>query len=86
MRGPDPAGMLDAIPFSPQAAASPLPRAYHWVDGSAYLNHVILVRKARKAEPPASAAPDDLPEAAFLYVGTIDDAVAKAKKMAAEAA
>ena len=32
--------------------AAPLPRAYEWVDGSAFLNHVILVRKARGAEPP----------------------------------
>jgi fumarylacetoacetate (FAA) hydrolase len=31
---------------------APLPRAYEWVDGSAYLNHVRLVRKARNAEPP----------------------------------
>src|SRR5688500_8293223 len=32
------------------ALASPLPRAYQWVDGSAYVNHVELVRKARGAE------------------------------------
>ena len=39
---------------------APLPRAYEWVDGSAYLNHVILVRKARKAEPPATLRTDPL--------------------------
>ncbi|MCA9524468.1 MAG: fumarylacetoacetate hydrolase family protein [Myxococcales bacterium] len=31
---------------------SPLPRAYEWIDGSAYINHIVLVRKARGAEPP----------------------------------
>ncbi|MCA9569266.1 MAG: fumarylacetoacetate hydrolase family protein, partial [Myxococcales bacterium] len=39
---------------------SPLPRAYEWVDGSAYLNHVRLVRKARNAEPPATLETDPL--------------------------
>lgn len=39
---------------------SPLPRAYEWVDASAYLSHVILVRKARGAEPPASLATEPL--------------------------
>jgi fumarylacetoacetate (FAA) hydrolase len=40
--------------------AAPLPRAYEWVDGSAYLNHVRLVRKARGAEPPPSLESDPL--------------------------
>ncbi|CAM2862186.1 fumarylacetoacetate hydrolase family protein [Legionella worsleiensis] len=39
--------------FSPQNCTSPLPRAYQWADGSAYVNHVELVRKARGAEMPA---------------------------------
>jgi len=39
---------------------SPLPRAYEWIDGSAYINHVVLVRKARNAEPPATLATDPL--------------------------
>jgi len=39
---------------------SPLPRAFEWVDGSAYLNHVRLVRKARNAEPPATLETDPL--------------------------
>ena len=38
----------------------PLPRAYEWLDGSAFLNHVVLVRKARGAEPPATLTTDPL--------------------------
>lgn len=41
-------------PFDPAAAAAPLPRAYHWVDGSVYLNHMELVRTARGADMPDS--------------------------------
>jgi fumarylacetoacetate (FAA) hydrolase len=40
--------------------ASPLPRAYEWVDGSAFLNHVILVRRARGADPPETLRTDPL--------------------------
>ena len=40
-------------PFDPAACAAPLPRAYQFADGSAYLNHVALVRQARGAELPA---------------------------------
>ncbi|MEY4545779.1 MAG: hypothetical protein RL685_1974 [Pseudomonadota bacterium] len=39
---------------------SPLPRAYEWIDGSAYLNHLILVRRARGAQPPAGLETDPL--------------------------
>lgn len=39
---------------------SPLPRAYAWIDGSAYINHIVLVRKARNAEPPATLETDPL--------------------------
>jgi fumarylacetoacetate (FAA) hydrolase len=39
---------------------APLPRAYEWVDGSAYLSHLILVRRARGAEPPATLETDPL--------------------------
>src|SRR5690348_8278392 len=46
--------------FIEQECASPLPRAYQWADGSAYINHVELVRKARKAEVPASFYADPL--------------------------
>ena len=40
----------DAFDFEPNDRAAPLPRAYHWADGSAYVTHVELVRKARGAE------------------------------------
>ncbi len=56
---------------SPSIAAqamAPLPRAYHWVDGSAYVNHVELVRKARGAEMPPSFWTDPL-----IYQGGSDD-------------
>ncbi len=43
-----------------QDLASPLPRAYEWVDGSAYLEHIRLVRKARGAEPPPTLESDPL--------------------------
>jgi fumarylacetoacetate (FAA) hydrolase len=47
-------GSQPSIRFHEHDAASPLPRAYQWADGSAYVNHVELVRKARNAEMPAS--------------------------------
>ena len=39
---------------------SPLPRAYEWIDGSAFINHIVLVRKARGAEPPETLETDPL--------------------------
>ena len=39
---------------------SPLPRAYEWIDASAYINHIVLVRKARGAEPPPTLREDPL--------------------------
>ncbi|WP_028110525.1 fumarylacetoacetate hydrolase family protein [Ferrimonas futtsuensis] len=57
----------DAIPFEQQACHSPLPRAFHWADGSAYVNHVELVRKARGAEMPESFWTDPL-----IYQGGSD--------------
>lgn len=53
-------GKVKAEPYDATKLAAPLPRAYEWVDGSAYLNHVILVRKARKAEPPPTLKTDPL--------------------------
>ncbi len=44
----------DAFAFDPNHLMAPLPRAYQWADGSAYVNHVALVRKARGAEMPES--------------------------------
>ena len=61
----------EAIPrkrFHEREAAAPLPRAYQWVDGSAYVNHVELVRKARGAELPESFWTDPL-----MYQGGSDD-------------
>ncbi len=53
--------------FDPNLATSPLPRAYQWADGSAYVNHVELVRKARGAEMPANFWTDPL-----MYQGGSD--------------
>jgi fumarylacetoacetate (FAA) hydrolase len=54
------AGGADGMPIDPTRLGAPLPRAYEWVDGSAFLNHVILVRKARGAEPPKTLESDPL--------------------------
>lgn len=54
-------------PFDAGQAASPLPRSYQWIDGSAYVNHVELVRKARGAEMPESFWTDPL-----MYQGGSD--------------
>ena len=56
-----------AVAFDEAACASPLPRAYQWADGSAYLVHVELVRKARGAEMPQSFWTDPL-----MYQGGSD--------------
>jgi fumarylacetoacetate (FAA) hydrolase len=45
-------GQIPAEPLDPWALAAPLPRAYEWLDGSTYLNHVRLARRARGVEPP----------------------------------
>jgi fumarylacetoacetate (FAA) hydrolase len=45
---------FETVDFDPARCAAPLPRAYQWADGSAYVNHVELVRRARGAEMPAS--------------------------------
>ena len=54
------AGRVRGDPLDPRALAPPIPRAYEWVDGSAYLNHVRLVRRARGAKPPESLETDPL--------------------------
>ena len=53
-------GAIAGVPFDEAAAAAPLPRAYQWADGSAYVNHVALVRRARGAELPDSFWHDPL--------------------------
>ena len=57
-----------AFPFDPAMCMAPLPRAYQWVDGSAYINHVELVRAARSSEVPESYYKDPL-----MYQGGSDD-------------
>jgi fumarylacetoacetate (FAA) hydrolase len=57
-----------AFAFDPRQCLAPLPRAYQWADGSAYVNHVELVRQARGAEMPESFWTDPL-----MYQGGSDD-------------
>ena len=57
-----------AFAFDPALCMAPLPRAFQWADGSAFINHVELVRKARGAEVPASFYEDPL-----MYQGGSDD-------------
>jgi fumarylacetoacetate (FAA) hydrolase len=64
-------GAVTSAPFRIDRVMAPLPRAYQWVDGSAYVNHVELVRKARGAEMPASFWTDPL-----VYQGGSDDFLA----------
>jgi fumarylacetoacetate (FAA) hydrolase len=59
--------MPDAEAFVPADAMAPLPRAFQWVDGSAYVNHVELVRRARGAEMPVEFWTDPL-----MYQGASD--------------
>jgi fumarylacetoacetate (FAA) hydrolase len=60
-------GSVPSFRFHEHECSSPLPRAYQWADGSAYVNHVELVRKARGAEMPASFWTDPL-----MYQGGSD--------------
>jgi len=62
------AGILEGLDFDPKKLKAPLPRAYQWVDGSAYVNHVELVRKARGAEMPENFWTDPL-----MYQGGSDN-------------
>ena len=57
-----------AFPFDPAQCMAPLPRAYQWADGSAYINHVELVRLARNSEVPANYYTEPL-----MYQGGSDD-------------
>ena len=54
------AGEIRAEPLDPAALSAPLPRAYEWIDGSAYLSHILLVRRARGAEPPKTLRTEPL--------------------------
>ena len=57
-----------AFPFDPKLCMAPLPRAYQWADGSAYMNHVELVRASRNSDVPANFYEDPL-----MYQGGSDD-------------
>jgi fumarylacetoacetate (FAA) hydrolase len=61
------AGRIAHQPFDAAMCAAPLPRSHGWADGSAYVNHVALVRRARGAELPASFWTDPL-----MYRGASD--------------
>jgi fumarylacetoacetate (FAA) hydrolase len=61
------AGRIAHTPFDPKACAAPLPRCFGWADGSAYVNHVALVRKARGVEVPPTFWTDPL-----MYRGASD--------------
>jgi fumarylacetoacetate (FAA) hydrolase len=64
-------GVIPRDRFHEREADAPLPRAYQWADGSAYVNHVELVRKARGAEMPTSFWTDPL-----MYQGGSDEMLA----------
>jgi fumarylacetoacetate (FAA) hydrolase len=64
-------GVIPRDRFHEREALAPLPRAYQWADGSAYVNHVQLVRKARGAEMPESFWTDPL-----MYQGASDEMLA----------
>ncbi|MET0333497.1 MAG: fumarylacetoacetate hydrolase family protein [Rhizobacter sp.] len=72
-----------AFPFDPKMCMAPLPRAYQWADGSAFINHVELVRKARNAEMPESFYTDPLmyQGGSDDFLGPTDDIVVPSEKM-----
>ena len=65
-----------SFPFDPQQVLSPLPRAYQFLDGSAYVNHVELVRRSRGVEMPQSFWTDPL-----MYQGLSDSFLAPQEAM-----
>src|SRR5215469_3244325 len=67
-----------AKPFEPSECAAPLPRAFQWADGSAYVTHVELVRKARGAEMPPSFWTDPL-----MYQGGSDSLIGPCESIVA---
>ena len=69
----------DTFVFDPARCHAPLPRAYQWADGSAYVNHVELVRKARGAQMPASFWTDPL-----MYQGGSDTFIGPCDPILAE--
>ena len=71
-----------ALTFDAKRLHSPLPRAYQWADGSAYLHHVRLVRKARGAEMPEQFLTDPLmyQGGSDMFIGPCDPIVAKSEQ------
>ena len=74
-------GSIEGEPFVEAACHSPLPRTWQWADGSAYINHVELVRKARGAEVPESFYTDPL-----MYQGGSDGFIPPRGKVLAQEA
>lgn len=70
-----------AVPLADRTFLAPLPRSTCWLDGSAYINHIVLVRKARGAEPPA-----DLRTVPLLYQGASDPMLGPNDPIAADEA
>lgn len=79
LQADDISGMLAV---DPRQLAAPLPRAYHWADGSAYVTHVELVRKARGAELPESFWEDPLMYmgASDAFIGPCDDVLVESEE------
>src|SRR5205085_1010397 len=75
------AGRIAHLPFDQTKCASPLPRSHGWADGSAYVNHVALVRRARGAELPDSFRTDPL-----MYRGGSDGFVGPRDPIAGDSA
>ncbi len=71
----------DAFSLDPQRLAAPLPRAYQWLDGSAYLNHVRLVRRSRGAELPPHVETEPLmyQGGSDVLLGPRDDILARSE-------
>jgi len=72
-------GISDAAPLDTRQLAAPLPRAYQWLDGSAYLSHVVRVRRARGADMPPSFQTDPL-----MYQGGSDTLLGPNEPIAAK--
>jgi fumarylacetoacetate (FAA) hydrolase len=74
--------LSDVFDLDVSALAAPLPRAYQWADGSAYVNHVELVRKARGAEMPANFWTDPLmyQGGSDAFIGPRDDIVVSSEE------
>ncbi|AUX45786.1 2-keto-4-pentenoate hydratase [Sorangium cellulosum] len=70
-------GAAPVAPLAPEELTAPLPRAYEWIDGSAYIHHIVLVRKARGAAPPDTLTTDPLvyQGGSGVLLGPTDDIV-----------